>query len=244
MPPKTYSDAHIAAVHVHWEQHIYDGIRALPFTSRWVFLLRRIRGRFLDCFGRLFDVIVVLAICFLGKKEVRFLAALAVWVTFGIALEFWATMHYQAPVIVILFALLATCLTRLEAATLHSRFGRTIPLAALAVLFLGMVFVTVSHVREMNRERNGSWFERRHEIAQSLAGSQGKHLVFVRYAPDHPDDIEWVYNCANIDGSDVVWARWLDDTQNSRVLAYFAGRRFWVLDADKPHWPLAPLSEK
>ena len=43
---------------------------------------------------------------------------------------------------------------------------------------------------------------------------------------------EWVYNQADIDAASIVWARYLDEASNRRLLSYFAGRRAWVLDVD------------
>jgi len=51
--------------------------------------------------------------------------------------------------------------------------------------------------------------------------------------------IEWVYNAARIDEAKVVWAHDLDSATNARLLAYYAGRRAWRLDADaNPRQPV------
>jgi hypothetical protein len=58
-------------------------------------------------------------------------------------------------------------------------------------------------------------------IQNRLLREPGKHLVIVRYKPDHNIHDEWVYNGADIDGAQVLWARELDETQNAKLLAYF-----------------------
>ena len=42
---------------------------------------------------------------------------------------------------------------------------------------------------------------------------------------------EWVFNAADIDGSPIVWARDRGE-DNARLRAYFAGRKFWLLEPD------------
>jgi hypothetical protein len=73
---------------------------------------------------------------------------------------------------------------------------------------------------------------RRAAVLQDLENSPGQHLVIVRYAPQH-DFIndEWVFNNADIDGSKVIWARDMG-TQNSELVAYFRGRRIWLVEPD------------
>jgi len=69
-------------------------------------------------------------------------------------------------------------------------------------------------------------------LLQQLENAPGQHVVIVRYNPEH-DFIngEWVFNDANIDGSRVIWARDMG-TQNSELVAYFRGRRIWLIEPD------------
>ena len=47
----------------------------------------------------------------------------------------------------------------------------------------------------------------RGQIIRELESKPGRHLVLVRYAPEHSPHEEWVYNRANLDGSRILWAR-------------------------------------
>jgi hypothetical protein len=81
---------------------------------------------------------------------------------------------------------------------------------------------------------------RRVRLLEQLRQTEGQHLVIVRYRPEHWYHFEWVYNEADIDGAKVVWAREMDPAQNRDLLAYFRGRRAWLLDADVPSPQLVP----
>jgi hypothetical protein len=75
----------------------------------------------------------------------------------------------------------------------------------------------------------------------------GKHLVFVKYKqPGHNADDEWVYNQADINGAQVVWARQIDPESDQKLIDYFSDRKVWVAepDANPPHlspYPATPL---
>ena len=64
--------------------------------------------------------------------------------------------------------------------------------------------------------------------------------MIVRYAPSHNIHAEWVYNRADIDHSDVVWAREMSDEQNRELLDYYRGRKVWLLDPDVDPLALTP----
>ena len=56
----------------------------------------------------------------------------------------------------------------------------------------------------------------------------------MRYDPGHNAGDEWVYNNADIDRSQVVWARELDRESNAELMRYFSGRRVWLVQPDTP----------
>jgi hypothetical protein len=77
-------------------------------------------------------------------------------------------------------------------------------------------------------------------MVRELAAMPGKQLVIVHYAADQSPFEEWVWNRADIDGSHTVWARELTPQQDSRLLAYFADRRVWLMDASRHPFKLVP----
>jgi hypothetical protein len=80
-------------------------------------------------------------------------------------------------------------------------------------------------------------------IQTNLERTAGKHLILVRYEPDnHNIHDEWVYNGAEIDGAKVLWARELDEQQNTALLAYFKDRQIWLVEPDSDNTELVPYS--
>ena len=53
-------------------------------------------------------------------------------------------------------------------------------------------------------EASGPQYEK---LVKQLDAMPNAQLVMVRYAPDHPPFIDWVYNTADIDHAKTVWAR-------------------------------------
>ena len=56
--------------------------------------------------------------------------------------------------------------------------------------------------------------------------------MIVRYSPQHDFDKEWVYNDADIDGAQVVWARDMGARRNQDLISYFKDRRVWLVEPD------------
>jgi hypothetical protein len=89
--------------------------------------------------------------------------------------------------------------------------------------------------------------EGRAEINHQLAQVSGKQLVFVRYWPQHMFQQEWIYNAADIDGAQIVWARDLGPAENETLRSYYPGRTVWLLEPDArppklvPYPPVAGL---
>jgi hypothetical protein len=73
----------------------------------------------------------------------------------------------------------------------------------------------------------------REDLIAKLKSQGGRHLVIVRYAPDHVPHEDWVYNDADIDSAPVVWAREMDAGRNANLIRYFHDRHVWLLEPDR-----------
>ncbi len=79
-----------------------------------------------------------------------------------------------------------------------------------------------------NIEEKG--FKNRSEIEEYLNLLKGKHLVLVeKQNLALPDPRLWVYNSAEIDESNIVWAHKLTDGENGALIDYFKDRNVWLL---------------
>jgi hypothetical protein len=83
---------------------------------------------------------------------------------------------------------------------------------------------------------------RRIAVNHELEKTQGKLLVFVRYAPQHIFQDEWVYNRADIDASRIVWARDLGEPENAKLRAYYPDRTVLLLEPDDAAPQLSPYA--
>jgi hypothetical protein len=141
----------------------------------------------------------------------------------------WWQPHYLAPLLPLVFLLTVQamrCLRVLRCA--RCRLGAA-PVLGLVVL-LGASFVAGAAARL--RDVGVGWQWQRARIAARLEREPGRHLVMVRYRPNHNSLDEWVQNAADIDGAPVVWAREMRPPENRRLLDYFHDRRVWLLEAD------------
>ena len=90
--------------------------------------------------------------------------------------------------------------------------------------------VSLAMVKEISNGRGLAGEFSRQEIKDMLVRRGGKHLVIVKYPPNHDCRWEWVYNDADIDGSPVVWARDMGAQRNAYLLGYYKDRQAWLAE--------------
>jgi hypothetical protein len=61
----------------------------------------------------------------------------------------------------------------------------------------------------------------------------GKHVILVRYTKAKTPHEEWIYNRADIDGSDVIWAQDMGTEENRKIVDYYKGRSIWLMQPDE-----------
>ncbi|NUN51043.1 MAG: hypothetical protein HUU15_19735, partial [Candidatus Brocadiae bacterium] len=137
--------------------------------------------------------------------------------------------HYAAPTTCLGWVLGITALRVFHAWRLPGRAGGAfaLPLAA-ALAFFGLGWQVSIVGTGM-----GAWGKVRAHVLQTLEDEPGRDVVIVRYGPRHLPDFEWVYNHADIDGAEVVWARDMGPERNAQLRAYWPDRTAWVLDVDR-----------
>jgi hypothetical protein len=84
-------------------------------------------------------------------------------------------------------------------------------------------------------------------IEARLSDMPGRHLVFVDYPRRHNLHQEWVYNRADIDSSQIVWANRLTEKENGQLVDYYGETRHawvWHVGQQPPSLePWAPISQ-
>jgi len=62
----------------------------------------------------------------------------------------------------------------------------------------------------------------------------------VQYGKTSRSRNQWVYNDADVDASQVVWAWDMGPARNRELLDYFKARRVWSIDPDRETSDIAP----
>jgi hypothetical protein len=109
-----------------------------------------------------------------------------------------------------------------------------VPVGAVLCIVL-LAGVAASVLRDAPRMINvqTSWGDddfrfRRADVLEKLRAAPGRDLVIVRYGRNHVIHRDWVYNGADIDAADIVWARDMGE-RNRELLEYYRDRTVWLL---------------
>jgi hypothetical protein len=77
----------------------------------------------------------------------------------------------------------------------------------------------------------------RADVAKQLTDQGGKHVILVHYTGTQSPHEEWVYNGADIDSQEVIWAHDLGSVDNAPLLEYYKDRKIWRFQPDlNPRW--------
>jgi hypothetical protein len=165
-----------------------------------------------------------------SRLRLPMLALLAV--LFGYCLVVWPGPHYLAPAAGILFAVLAQSIRHLRTMRILRRpIGAALSRAILLALFVDISLLVSQRLGDS--QGWGGWgLSDRADLLHELESKPGKHVVLVRYGPDHSVHEEWVFNAADIDASTVIWARDLPGERNSALFRYYPDRTIWLAAPD------------
>jgi hypothetical protein len=179
-------------------------------------------------------------------RKMRFFLTLCIFVILGLAIEWWGFPQYAAPMTAALYAVILQGLRHIRATIRRAETGPRwrhlaflVPAVVVAMIALrfAMPFLSIAPMPTWPAvwAAGGNGSTGRLKIENALRHRSGKHLVLVRYV-DHNDDQsihdEWVYNLADIDDSPIVWARWLDEQHNRKLMEYFKDRRIWLCNSN------------
>jgi hypothetical protein len=154
--------------------------------------------------------------------------------TAGLIVETWVFMHYAAPIMGLVFALMLQAMRQLRLWRWRGRQAGRLMMWSVSMICL--VSFVVAFAQQVWVYRSAQMPPRARILAQ-LKETEGRHLVIVRYGPQHRLNEDWVYNEANIDGAKMVWAREMDKAQNRTLLEYFKDRHVWLMEVGQYHSP-------
>ena len=154
----------------------------------------------------------------------------------------WTFFHYAAPVFGLFFFSAVQCMRHLRTWRWRGRqvglfLARgSVILCAVSVLATG---------RDVAVQFPDGWWAQRQQIVDQLQHEGGRHLVVIRYGPNVANTPsfayrDWTRNGADLDGSEILWAREMDTAHNAKLFGYFKDRRAWLLDVDTGGTKLLP----
>jgi hypothetical protein len=161
--------------------------------------------------------------------------AAAVW-SHAVTLSAIFRPHYFAPFVPALVLLTVRGLR-----VLHTFRFRRLSIGAPMAKAVAVSCVLIFAASAMLRLRTqwpvmGRWnrleFSRR-RVVEQLSDKGPKHLVFVRYGPQHDIHREWVYNLGEIDAAPIIWAREMGPADNRALRHYYRDRKAWMLEVDE-----------
>jgi len=141
--------------------------------------------------------------------------------------------HYLAPAAALVYVIVLESSYRLWSWNLRGLSGSLFVAATIvAELFYAGIAIAsngihpIEHYSEMRAFGNT-----RERIRGRLISETGRDLIVVKYGPDHSYHQEWVYNRADVEASDIVWARDMGESENRRLIDHFPDRNVWLLTA-------------
>ena len=140
--------------------------------------------------------------------------------------------HYTAPVVGLVYVVLLQGLIGLRGLRLGKRPVGALLSRAIPVAYVFSSLIMIGAI--VQRGPTSLWADDRRAVLEMLEQGSDRHLVLVRYSNRHSVHAEWVYNRADIDGADVVWAKERSGPENRELLEYFKDRKVWLLFADGP----------
>jgi hypothetical protein len=160
--------------------------------------------------------------------------------TAGFLALIWSMSHYAAPLTCVVFLLLVQAIRHLRTIRISGRpMGLALSWAIVYLLANDVILSVPQHLcDQLQWTCKGD--PSRAVILKELSNTPGKHLILVRYEPDHNLHDEWVYNGAEIDSAKVLWARDIDPVQNAKLFAYFKDRHIWFVNPDSDNTELVP----
>jgi hypothetical protein len=147
----------------------------------------------------------------------------------------WVSPHYAAP---------ATAACYIVSVIVLRRLFHVWPVATqwlVAFILLNAVWQYKDPASQWLYDKR-DFLAARKSVLQKLEQAPGKKVVLVQYAPGSDVNQEWIYNRADMDRSETIWAHEMGPEKDRELLNYYPDRQFWRLVAyDKARVALTRL---
>ena len=155
--------------------------------------------------------------------------AIGTWVLVSLALTTttFCFAHYAAPGAGALYALAFLGWSSAWSRS-KGRWRDGVAAAGLAVL-AGLVVVAGQRSIDKFGAENRHFGLVRSRVIDRLEREPGRDLVIVETLPGHSFHHEFVYNAADIEAADIVWARDMGAEKNAALAMHYTGREIWRL---------------
>jgi hypothetical protein len=256
-PPPLYRHKEISDYQWQYQYYSYDVQRKDPSVWRSFSLVKVRMWQHLFLGWSLTLPLVVLPCVLLKSPRTRFaLIACGFVLGFVATVHVTGQEHYVAPAAPLLYVLVVQCLRYVSLWHWRGvRVGR--PLAA--VWLVGCLLAPVPSLIPQFKNwlpdpgttsasdsrlpewmlvelrswlihmPRAEWAVHREQLEHKLKAQGGRHLVLVRYDPDHSYLDEWVFNEADIPAASVIWARPMGREGYERLARQFPDRSIWQL---------------
>jgi hypothetical protein len=211
---------------VDWDRGLYLFARTHPYWP-----LKITFGFIFEPFSIPLRIALLAGIVFVSSRKVNIAKVVLGALFVGLTMEKSISLHYVAPATgVTLFFVLTGCRSFIHRASRHHRDTRTYVFLTFAALaFFGIAFSSLRYLRDPEVDPLPA---QRKEVIYRLMEKGPRHLVFVKYGPNHDVHDGWVHNRAEIDASEIVWAQDMGRTSNQELVDYYPDRQVWILEAD------------
>lgn len=245
-PGKVYRHASISNLHHQWEYEHWKRSRSWELLvdrpKDWYVAITTLVG------GAPFALVLAVFLAWTVRDRRIRLPMICIGIAaLGSLLQIVYYAHYAAPVAAAIIIVLVQSFRHLRRCHVgRGHMGgflvRAIPAAAF-LLLVGSQGATLW--RQEPIEQTQPVNARRDKLEAGLRERSSRaKLIIVRYTGNQIPHEEWVYNRADIDRAEVVWAHDMGPQENRKLVEYFKDRSIWMLEPDRDPERLEPYGEQ
>jgi hypothetical protein len=243
LPPREreYRDPSMRNFWEVWDAEFYANVRRMPVRA-----LGAVVGALGTLMGEMEQLLALplaLSLLLARLRSVRVLLATGAVFTGAVLLEKYTFGHYLAPATGVILLLAVFGLRLLHALRLRGKaVGPAVAAVTVGIVFVNLAWALGVMFFDGVPATTPAATMLRRQTEAKLLQEPGAHVVIVHYSAAHDIHQEAVYNGPDIDGQKIVWAFDRGRSENLKLLHYYAGRKFWLLEPDPPDQRLEPYA--